>query len=124
MAALKKIKLMSDFGATIDGIDGDIVDFALRNDFLGVDRILANDPKQINAQRDESGVSALMAASGRGMERMVRHLLSKEGVDTSITDNFGKDALDHGRIFPSVVKSIMQHRNPDLRWSEPNIHPV
>ena len=125
MSALRKKEIMNEFGTTtIDGTFGDIVLCALNNDFPGVDRILSYDNTQINAQKAESGVTALMAASGRGLDRMVLHLLSKEGVDTSVVDHFGKDALGHGRLFPRVVGLIMEHRNPGLKWSEPDFRPV
>ena len=126
MTAKPKRIVMSEHGTTSDGVNGDIVACALRNDFRGVDRILAADPMQINARRSDTGLTALMAASGRGLERMVGHLLSKDAVDASITDHFGKDALNHGRLFPAVVRRIMEHRNPGIsqRWSEPDIRPV
>jgi hypothetical protein len=124
MTAKPKRAVMSEFGSIKSGVFGDIVSCALRNDFRGVDLILAADASQINAQRDDSGISALMAASGRGLERMVGHLLSKPDVDTSLRDSFGKDALQHGRLFPAVVGRIMQHRNPSLRWQEPDIRLV
>ena len=124
MAAKSKPIVMSDYGSTTIDIVGDIVHYALRNDFKGVDRILSYDPSQINAQREDSGLTALMAASGRGLDRMVAHLLAKPDIDTMITDDFGKDALLHGRPFPQVVQQIMRHRHPNMKWQEPNIRPV
>tara|TARA_R110002096_G_scaffold116192_1_gene251911 strand:+ start:256 stop:630 length:375 start_codon:yes stop_codon:yes gene_type:complete len=124
MIAKPKSNAMSDFGTTSGGIFGDIVKYALENNFRGVDRVLSFDPAQINAQQEGSGVTALMAASGRGLDRMVAHLLSKADIDTALTDNFGKDALLHARPFPMIVRRIMEHRNPGIAWSEPNIRPV
>lgn len=124
MTAKTKSVIMSEFGVTFDGTVGDIINCAMKNDFQGVDRILARDSLQINAQHPDNGISALMAASGRGLERMVAHLLSKAKVDTSLVDDFGKDALLHARPFPRVVGLIMEKRNPNLRWQEPNFRPV
>jgi len=126
MTAKPKNKVMSDYGTTSGGNQGDIVACALRNDFGGVDSILAADPAQINAQRSDTGITAIMAASGRGLERMVAHLLSKDDIDTTLRDDFGKDALLHARPFPTVIARIMEHRNPGMtrRWSEPDIRPV
>lgn len=116
--------IMTSSNSSSDGLHGDIVTFAMENNFGAVDAVLANQSEQINAQREGSGITALMAASGRGMERMVVHLLSKPGIDTTIVDETGRTALDHGRIFPGVVAKIMKHRNPGMKWSEPEIRPI
>ena len=65
MGAKPKKRIMTDRITTSGGSHGDIVWCALHNDFPGVDSILASDPSQINAQRADTGITALMAASGR-----------------------------------------------------------
>lgn len=114
----------SDNGSTIDKGFRDIIECALKNDFRGVNRALERDHRLINARRTGSDITPLMAASGRGLNRMVLHLLSKEGVDLRIVDEFGKSAFDHGRLFPSIVSALVKHQHPDLRWNEPEIFPL
>ncbi len=114
---------VSSGNITIDDWDGDIVAFALSNNFEGVDKILKLEPEMINAQRIDSGVSALMAASGRGLHRMVDHLLAKEGVDLYLKDNAGRDAFDHAILFPQVVERLMRARHPGS-YSGPDLTPI
>ncbi len=104
--------------------NSDIVECALRNDFDGVDKALQSNPGNINTQKMTTGITALMAASGSGLHGMVDHLLLKPGIDLDLRDGFGKDALDHARLFPNIVKKIMIARTPGRKWKEPNIGPV
>lgn len=114
----------SDDGNIIDRSSRDIIECALSNDFRGVDDALEVDRRLINARRAGSGITPLMAASGRGLNKMVDHLLSKEGVDIRVIDEFGKSAFDHGRLFPNVVSSLVKHAHPNLRWGEPKIFSI
>lgn len=111
-------------GRRIDRDFYDVIECALRNDFQGVDRALLIDPAAINAQRVGTGITALMGASGRGLERMVLHLLSKDGIRLDISDDFGNDAFDHARPFPHVVAALMRHSHPRMPWKEPGVFPV
>ena len=124
MASKPKPKEMSSNGNRIDRHFFDIIECTLRNDFRGVDKALARDPDAINAQRTDSGITPLMAASGRGLERMASHLLSKEGIDLSIADDFGRDAFEHARLFPEIVALLVNHAYPKMRWKEPGLFPV
>lgn len=126
MSAKPKTRTMTETGDghTIDKSYGDIIECALQNDFGGVDAVLENDSRLINARRTGTGITPLIAASGRGLDRMVLHLLSKEGVEIKIADEFGKNAFDHGRLFPNVVSALVRHSHPDMRWQEPGIFPV
>lgn len=121
----RKKKIVEDFIADrIDRTGDDIVSCALRNDFRGVDRELARNPDAIRNQWIESGITALMAASGRGLERMVQHLLAKDGIDFDQQDNSGKTAFDHARPHPKIVRLIMSAKHPGRKWSEPGVFPV
>lgn len=97
----------------------DIIEAAMKNDFKAVDEALKHDPDAINAQRPGTLITPLIGAAGRGLERMVGHLLSKDNVDVSIKDAFGKSAFDHGRLFPEIVGKLVLHKYPDLQWQEP-----
>ncbi len=121
MATRPQKKIMTGTGSRLAGSSFDIVECALRNDFKGVDLALQADPSHINAQRAQTGITALMGASGRGLEQMVVHLLSKDGIDTTIADDFRRTAFDHARPFPAVVAALMRHHYPDKKWSEPGI---
>ena len=99
---------------------GDIVAYALNNNFDGVDAVLASDPEMINARKEESGITALMAASGRGLEEMVNHLLSKPGIEYDLVDDKGRTALNHAVLFPEIVAKIMMARLPNVKWSAPD----
>jgi len=98
---------------------GDIVAYALNNNFDGVDKVLASDPEMINARKEESGITALMAASGRGLEDMVDHLLKKTGIDYDLIDDKGRSALNHAVLFPEIVSKIMVARLPNIKWGKP-----
>ena len=115
---------MSANGTIFDKYEGDIVECALKNDFSAVDTILEDDPSLINAQRSDTGLTALMAASGRGLRRMVVHILAKEGIDLFIRDFEGQDAFDYAVLFPEVTELLMRKRLPKMRWSEPFIKPI
>lgn len=123
MARSKTVALASSGNMRIGNSHFDIVECALRNDFAGVDRALEGQPEMINAQRKSSGITALMAASGRRLERMVDHLLAKPGIDLFIRDDFGKSAFEHARLWPEITGQLMIARHPSLegRWKEPKI---
>ena len=102
----------------------DIIECALRNDFDGVDNALQANTENINTQDFITEITALMAASGSGLHAMVDHLLSKPGINLDLRDSFGKDALDHARLFPKIVEKIMIARTPGRKWKEPKIGPA
>lgn len=126
MSAKPKLRNMSDSGdgITIDRSHRDIIECALQNDFGGVDTALKRDRRLINARRTGSGITPLMAASGRGLGRMVQHLLNKDGLDLGIVDAFGKSAFDHGRLYPTIVTALVRHEHPEMDWKEPGIFPL
>ena len=127
MSAKPKVKDMSQtgFGPTrIDRDYFDIIECALTNNFDGVNEALAKDPSQINAQRIGSGITPIMAASGRGLTRMVEHLLSQDGIDIALIDDFGRNVFDHGRPFPEIITLLVQHSHPQLSWKEPGLFPI
>nr|WP_193976635.1 hypothetical protein [Microcoleus sp. LEGE 07076] len=105
----------------MDKRPSDIIDCALRNDFNGVDRALKFDPLSLNSQWGHNGITALIGASSRGLDKMVKHLLSKEGIELHITDDFGNSAFDHARPFPGIVAELFSHEFPDQQWKEPGI---
>lgn len=117
-SALKKGFVSLSYNKRLKGDNTDIIQCALTNNFEGVDRALAADPRAINAQRSGSGITALMAASGRGLERMVEYLLSKDGVDVSISDDFCREAIHHARPFPKVIAILTMFEHPELKWKE------
>jgi len=124
MTANPKLKRMSSSrvlkrGRRIEREFFDIIECALNNDFEGVERALQRDPSDINAQRSDNGITALMGASGRGLDRMVVHLLGKDGIDVKLVDDRGRNAFDHARVFPRIVAILMEHAYPDLAWKEP-----
>ncbi len=104
-----------------DDPDYDIIESALNNDFAGIDAALQSDVNVINFQRVETGITALMAASSRGLHSMVDYLLSKPSIALDIRDKFGNDALDHARFFPNIVGQIMNARTPGRKWKEPRL---
>ncbi len=121
MKPRKQVMSNADFRIQREAFD--IIECALNNDFGGVDRELKREPRSINAQRTGSGITATMAASGRGLEEMVVHLLSKDGVDITIVDDLGKNAFDHARPFPKIVSALVLHKHPNLQWKEPGLFP-
>lgn len=104
--------------------NGGIIAAVLDNSIWRVDDLLEKNPALINAYHETTGVSPLMAAAGRGLERMAAHLLTKPGIDLEMRDFQGLSALDHGRIYPKIVGRIMRARFPGMVWKEPNIAPV
>lgn len=128
MNSNNKLKATYEDFDTVDLKTGDphsdIVECALRNDFDGVDKALQINPGNINTQKINTGITALMAASGSGLHAMVDYLLSKPGINLDLRDRFEKDALDHARLFPNIVAKIMTARTPGRKWKEPNIGPV
>lgn len=102
----------------------DIVECAYNGDFEGVARELTIDPFRINTQKTGTGVTALMVAAGSNQKELVSYLLEREHIDIRIRDDFGRDALDHARIFPNVVgllmKAMYPQRTPRGSGFEPN----
>jgi len=119
--ATPKRKILSKSGIIIDRVDGDIIECAFNNDFIGVDKELEKDPRLINAQRRGTGVTPLMAAASAGLAEMAGYLSGKEGVDFHLIDAAGLDALDHARRFPEVVGRITNAMYPNSKWREPDI---
>lgn len=106
-------------------IDHDgIIAAVLSNELASVDFLLERNPALINAYHETTGVSPLMAAAGRGLERMAAHLLTKPGIDLEMRDFQGLSAVEHGRIYPKIVSMIMSARFPGMVWKEPKIAPV
>ena len=123
MAALPKI--IEKMSRDRTGSDRyDIIECALQNDFKGVRWALERDPESINDQRRGIGITALMAASGRGLDDMVTFLLRQPHIDIDIVDDAGKTALEHGRLFPSVVSKIMNAKFPKGAWKDPGLRLV
>ena len=95
-----------------DNVMPDIINGANNNDFEEIDAALARDVDLINFQTDMTGLAALHIAAGNGNHRMVDHLLSKSGVNPSITDKFGRDPLGmaidigHKGIIESLSKRL------------------
>lgn len=126
MAIPKKstVAVASSDNMRVDGGSFDIIDCALRNDFFGVDSALERNPKAINSQHKDSGITALMAASGRGLDGMVLHLLKKPEIDLTIVDNTGRSAFDHAMLFPEIIGYLASSMKPTGRWKEPQLGPV
>lgn len=124
MSAKPKYRWMSQYDSLRKKEGYDIIECALEGNFDGVDAALEIDPRDINAQRESNGITALMAASGSGRERMVEHLLKKDGIDLSLVDNFGRSAFDHARLFPPIVALLMRHAYPNMSWQEPGIFSI
>lgn len=120
--ALKLVR--TGTGDRIKPTDGDIIECTIRGAIKEIDAILEDDPEQINAQHERSGITPIIAASGLRNEAMVKHLLSKTGVDIRLRDDFGKDALDHARPFPEIVALLMEHLTPGGMRSEPRLTPI
>lgn len=122
--ALPKLKKMPNDGIILSQTPGDIIECAFEGDIQGVDRELEKDPLLINARRDGTGVTPLMAAAGSGLRGMVAHLLTKDGIDPRLRDDFGYDAIMHARFFPDIVGKLTSHMYPNARWQEPDIKPL
>jgi ankyrin repeat protein len=94
---MKEEKRRTSHQKTADGLETmriPIIEGALRNDFKLVSDALEQDPKNVNLQDPIHKLTALHAAVSRGNLNMVKLLLEAEGVDISIKDEFGRDALD------------------------------
>lgn len=122
--AVPKLKSMPNDDIVLRETPGDIIECAFTGDIDGVDRELSKDPRLINARRFGTGVTPLMAAAASGLRGMVDHLLTKDGLDPRMKDNFGHDALSHARHWPDIVGKITTHMYPNAKWAEPDIKPL
>ena len=108
----KIIKRMTDSKEIRENRHNDIVECASRGDFEGVARELSIDPYRINTQKTGTGVTALMVSAGSNQKEMVAYLLQQEHINLSIKDDFGRNALDHARMFPGIVGALMKAMYP------------
>lgn len=89
-----------------------IIDAAASKDFAGVDKALAANPDAIHYQDSNTGVTALHIAAADGHLSLTEYLLSKPGVDVTIRDWSGRDALDlaigigHAKIIDAISKKL------------------
>lgn len=63
-------------------------------DIKGVDRAISASRDAINFRDPDTGLTALHIAAGDGNLAMTLHLLRKPGIDLTIKDYFGRDAVD------------------------------
>lgn len=101
---------------SLENLEFDIVDYVIAEDLFAIDSILGNDAAKVNFRRNGTGLTPLMAASGCGLVEVVGYLMSQPGIDIYAVDGSGRSALDHGRLFPEVMRVLLypENRTPDV----------
>lgn len=72
----------------------DIIKAAERGDLAGIVAALDEDPASINQTDTKAGLTALHVVAANCNKELVSYLLSVPGVDITLKDAFGREALD------------------------------
>lgn len=95
-----------------------IVGAALANDLQTISRIIDIWPEAVNEQ-DSCGLSALMAASGRGHIRIVKLLASHPDILWHLMDDTGRTALDYAYFHLDVLQYLVKLQFGEINLLKP-----
>ena len=107
-----------ELGSNIAGTG--IVVAAMENNYDLVLSILSTVPAAVNEQ-DALGVSAMMAAAGRGHIRIVRLLSDSSKIIWSLMDQEGQTALDYAYGQREVLEHIVECQFGNMNLGRPEI---
>lgn len=102
-------------GMSTDQTSTGIVDAALKNNFDEVSAILDRNPDAVNEQ-NENGLSAAMAAAGRGHLRIVELVSHFPDLNWKLMDKSGRTVLDFAYAHEDVLECVVRRQfgNIDL----------
>lgn len=96
-----------------------IIDAAYKNSIPMAQEAMRDDPGSINSI--ERGQTALHLSVSFGNVSMVTFLLQQEGIDVSIKDHHGRDALDLALVVghEEIERALFQFKNDELNRVQP-----
>lgn len=97
-----------------------IVEASLNNDYELVSSIMEKFPDSVNEQ-NEFGLSALMAATGRGHLRIVLLLTSSPKITLDLVDCDGNSVFDYSYSHPEILAHLMNVRFRGVNILKPEI---